>query len=116
LIYPLLRFLKVLAVAACFAGALGALLPRDLRDRRISAYAVAGPGFGAAWACGFGLAGVTQASLMQWWVWASIALSLFSLQVVLFAVGKDGRRSPGVAALALAPLVVTVGLMVWRPG
>ncbi len=114
-VYPLLRFLKVLSVAACFAGTIGTFLPRELRDRRVFAYAIAGPGFGAAWACGFGLAGVTSASLLQWWVLASIGLSLFSLQVVLFAVGKDGRRKPAVAALALAPLVVTVALMVWRP-
>jgi hypothetical protein len=114
-VYALLRFLKVLSVAACFAGTIGAFLPRELRERRIFAYAIAGPGFGAAWACGFGLAGVTSASFLQWWVMASLALSLFSLQVVLFAVGKDGRRKRSVAALALAPLVATVALMVWRP-
>jgi hypothetical protein len=114
-VYPLLRFLKVLAVAACFAGTVGAFLPRELADRRRFAYFIAGPGFGAAWACGFGLAGVTSASLLQWWVLASLALSFFSLQVVLFAVGKDGRRKPAVAALALASLVAVVALMVWRP-
>ena len=114
-LYPLLRFLKVLAVAACFAGTIGAFVPRDLRERRIFGYGIAGPGIGAAWACGFGLAGVTASSLLEWWVLASLALSFFSLQVVLFAVGKDGRRSAWVAALALAPLVTTVGLMVWRP-
>jgi hypothetical protein len=45
-----------------------------------------------------------------------IGLSLFSLQVVLYAVGKDGRRGPIAAALAITPLVGTAALMVWRPG
>jgi hypothetical protein len=94
---------------------LGALLPRDLADRRRFAYGLAGPGFGGAWACGFGLASVTSRSFLEWWVLTSLALSVFSLQVVLYAVGKDGRRKLGVAFLAVAPLVVTVALMVWRP-
>jgi hypothetical protein len=114
-VYPLLRFLKVLSVAAVFAGTIGAFLPTSLRDRRVFGYGLAGPGFGAAWVCGFGLASVTRTSLLEWWVLSSFALSLFSLQVVLFAVGKDGRRRPGVAVLALLPLVATVALMVWRP-
>jgi hypothetical protein len=111
----LLRFAKVLAVAALFTGTVGAVVARDLRDRRIFAYALAGPGFGAAWACGFGLAAAMEVSIASTWVVGAIALSLFSLQVVLYAVGKEGRRGPVVAALALAPLVATVALMVWKP-
>ena len=111
----LLRFAKILAVAALFTGTVGALLASDLRDRRLFAYALAGPGFGAAWACGFGLAAAMEVSIASTWIIGAIALSLFSLQVVLYAVGKDGRRGPLVAALALAPLVATVALMVWKP-
>ena len=44
-----------------------------------------------------------------------MALSLLSLQVVLYAVGKDGRRTVATAALALLALAATVALMVWRP-
>ncbi len=112
---PLLRVLKILAVAALFSGTLGALIPRELRDRRLFAYALCGPGFGVAWACGFGLASIEELPLLSTWVIGSMVLSLFSLQVVLFAVGKDGRRGPVVAALAVAPLIATVALMVYRP-
>jgi hypothetical protein len=113
--FALLRVLKILAVAALFSGTLGAFLPRDLRDRRLAAYALCGPAFGVTWACGFGLAWVEEVSLVSTWVIASMALSLFSLQVVLFAVGKEGRRTPLLAALAVAPLASTVALMVYRP-
>ena len=67
------------------------------------------------WACGFGLALAEDLSLLAAWALGAMALSLFSLQVVLYAVGKDGRRTPTVAVLAVAPLVATVALMVWRP-
>jgi hypothetical protein len=111
----LLRFFKVLAVALLFAGTTGAVLARDLRDRRLCAYALAGPGFGAAWGCGFGLAAAMELPLLSTWVVGAMVLSFFSLQVVLFAVGKEGRRTPLVASLALAPLIATVALMVWKP-
>lgn len=111
----LLRFLKLLAVAGLFTGSVGAVLARDLRDRRVFAYAVAGPSFGAAWGCGFGLVAQEDVALLQPWILGGIALSFFSLQAVLFAVGKDGRRGVGTAIAILAPLVATVALMVWQP-
>jgi hypothetical protein len=111
----LLRFAKVLAVATLFTGTAGALVARDLRDRRRFAYALAGPGFAATWACGFGLAAATEVSIASTWIVGAIVLSLFSLQAVLYAAGKEGRRTPLVAILALAPLVATVALMVWKP-
>lgn len=115
MLVPLLRFIKLLAVAGLFTGSVGALVPRDLRDRQIFAYAIAGPSFGVAWACGFGLVAQEDVPLLQTWILGAIALSLFSLQAVLFAVGKEGRRGPGVTIAILAPLVATVALMVWKP-
>jgi hypothetical protein len=114
--YPALRVVKVLAVAALFAGSIGAVLARDLADRRRFAYWLAGPGFGLAWATGFGLVAVTAVSLLSWWILGALVLSFFSLQVVLFAVGREGRRGPVTASLILLPLVATVVLMVYRPG
>jgi hypothetical protein len=105
----------VLAVAALFSGTVGALLARDLGDRRRFAYAMAGPGFGLTWACGFGLAAFEEIPILSTWILGALALSLLSLQVVLYAVGKDGRRTPLTAMMALLPLVATVALMIWRP-
>jgi hypothetical protein len=114
-VVPLLHFAKLVAVAALFTGTVGAVLPRDLADRRLFAYALAGPGFGLTWLCGFGLAAALEVTIATVWIVGAIVLSLFSLQVVLYAVGKEGRRSPTVAALAVGPLVACVALMVWRP-
>jgi hypothetical protein len=111
----LLKVVKLLAVAALFSGTVGALVTRDLGDRRRFAYAIAGPGFGVTWACGFGLAAYEEIPILSTWLLGAMALSLLSLQVVLYAVGQDGRRSPATAALALLPLVATVALMVFRP-
>jgi hypothetical protein len=110
-----LRFLKVLAVAMLFAGTLGAFVAKDLGDRRRFAYAIAGPGFGLTWAVGFALAFLTQVSFLSVWILGSIALSMMAIQFVLFSVGKEGRRKPIFAVLALAPLVASVALMIWRP-
>jgi hypothetical protein len=111
----LLRFLKVLAVAGVFTGSVGAFLPRDLRDRQRFGYLVAGPSYAVAWLCGFGLVGAEQLPFLQTWILGGLALSFFSLQAVLFAVGKEGRRGTGVAVAIVAPLVATVALMVWKP-
>lgn len=110
-----LRFVKLLSVATLFAGTVGAFLPRDLEDRRRFAYGLAGPGFGLTWACGFGLASLESVPLLSTWVLGAVALSMLSLHFVLYAAGKDGRRTRLTAALAIAPLVATVALMVWRP-
>lgn len=114
-LYALLRFAKVLAVAALFTGSIGAVFARDLADRRRFAYWFAGPGFGASWAAGFALAAVTQVSLLSAWILVAFALSLFALNMVLYAVGSEGRRGTVTALLVVLPLIATVGLMVWRP-
>lgn len=113
--YLLLKFIKILAVAMLFTGTLGALLARDLGDRQRFAYWLAGPGFGLSWLSGYLLVNVLELPLLTTWVVLSLVLSLFSLQVVLFAVGKEGRRGPFTATLAIVPLVGTVALMLWKP-
>ena len=112
--YELLKVLKLLGVAALFTGSIGAVLPRSLDDRRRFAYWIAGPGFGITWLAGFALALMQAASLVSWWVLTAIALSLFSLQVVLFSVGVEGRRTRLVASLIVLPLVACVAVMVMR--
>ena len=110
-----LRFLKLLAVAATLAGAAGAFLPAAHADRRRAALALFAPGLGATWTLGFLLAQLEDVSLFSTWVVAAMALSFASLQVILFSVARDGRRTSVTATLALAPLVATIALMVWRP-
>ena len=110
-----LRFLKLLAVGATLAGAAGAFLPASHADRRRAALALFAPGLGATWTLGLLLAQMEDVSLLSTWVMAAMALSFGSLQVVLYSVARDGRRTSVTAALALLPLVATIALMVWRP-
>ncbi len=116
MLYLALHFVKVIAVALLFTGSIGAVLARDIDDRRRFAYAIAGPGFGLSWIVGFVLAGTVPFSLLSTWILGGLALSFFSLQVVLYAVGKEGRRTPLTATLILAPLVATAARMVFKPG
>ncbi|MBX7194957.1 MAG: hypothetical protein K1X94_23085 [Sandaracinaceae bacterium] len=110
-----LEIAKLLGVATLFAGTLGAFVPEPLSDRQRAAYWLAGPAFGATWIVGFVLAWARSISTLSWWIVASMALSIVSINVVLFATAKDGRRSGTTALLAIAPLVLCVILMVLRP-
>ena len=98
-----LRFLKLLSVMVTIAGVVRAAL------------VLFAPGLGATWTLGFLLAQMEDVSLLAPWVLAALVLSFTSLQVVLFSVARDGRRNSVTATLALAPLVATIALMVWRP-
>ena len=111
----LLKIVKLLGVATLFAGTIGSVVARDMTDRRRFAYALAGPGFGVTWACGIGMAALEEVSLLSTFILLSMVLSLASLQVVLYSVGKEGRRTPLVAVLAVAPLAIVVALMVVKP-
>ncbi len=113
--YLWLRFGKMLAVALLFAGCLGAVLPVDLRDRRRFAYAVAGPGFILSWYFGFMLLGEVAAAFAEAWIYGAMGLSFVSLNGVLWAVGRDGRRSWGSGAFILATLIGAFALMVFKP-
>lgn len=110
-----LEIAKLLAVVTYFTGTVGAFLPERLEDRQRAAYALAGPGFGLTWILGFVLVWARQISALSLWIMAAMALSILSINVVLFATAKDGRRSGTTASLAILPLVVCVILMVLRP-
>lgn len=110
-----LTIAKLLAVVVFFSGTVGAFLPESLRDRQRAAYVLAGPGFGLSWLLGFVLVWARQVSALSIWVVGAMALSIFSINVVLFATAKDGRRNGTTASLAIAPLVLCVILMVLRP-
>lgn len=107
---------KQLAVCLLAAGTVGAFLPRDLEDRRRAAYWLAGPGFGLCWVLGWLLLWARQVSALSAWVLGAMVVSIFSLNVVLWSVGTEGRRSGTAAALAVGSLALTIALMMLRPG
>ena len=95
----LLRFAKLLSVALLFAGSLGATMGDTLAARRRMALFVAAPSLLATWGLGIALASNLDETLLSTWVLASIALSLVAINVVLFAVAKEGRNQPILAAI-----------------
>lgn len=110
-----LRFLKLLGVLALAAGTIGAFLPRALEDRQRFAYLVAGPAFGVVWIAGWAMAFGGGVSLLAAWIVGAATASLLSINVVLWGVGREGRRSAGAATLACVLLAVSLAFMVWKP-
>lgn len=111
-----LRLLKVLSAMALAAGTVGAFLPEGLSDRQRAVYFIAGPGWGLSMALGFLLTWTRGISLLSAWVLAAMVLAVVQIQVLLFAVGTEGRRRWGPASLALGLLIAIVVLMVYQPG
>jgi len=114
-LFAALRLLKLLAAMALAAGSVGAFLPEALADRQRAVYFVAGPGWGLSVALGFVLTWMRGVSLLSMWVLAALVLAIVQIQVLLFAVGIDGRRRAGPASLALGLLIAIVALMVYQP-
>ena len=108
----LLHFAKILAVAVLFAGTLGAFVARDLRDRRrLFAYALAGPGFGAS-------AGLRPSASPRPWRSRSCRRGSWGVWCCPSSPSRSssspserkGGVSALVATLAIAPLVSTIAL------
>jgi len=109
------RLVKFIALLLVGAGWIGAFAPPDLATRQRAVYLLATPGLLLSWLAGFGLARQLDVSLGERWISASMLIALASYQVVVWAVEREGRRSPLLAALALGGLVAVVALMVVRP-
>ncbi len=110
-----LRFFKALSVGVFVAGTIGALMPLSIYERRRFAYALAGPGLGATWGCGFLLGSQLGISFLSPWVLGALGLSFLALQCVLYSVGRPVRGGWRVASIALGSIAATFALMVWRP-
>lgn len=110
-----LRFAKLCGVALLATGTIGAFVPRALEERQRFAYAIAGAGLAITWIAGVVMAFGSGVSLLAAWIVGSAVASILSINVVLWSVGKDGRRSIGAAATAGALLAIAIALMVWKP-
>jgi energy-converting hydrogenase Eha subunit C len=110
-----LRVLKLLSVAAFVGGSVGAILCRDEQDRRRLSFVLVAPGFGLTWVAGFLLAAEASVSLLEGWVLGAMVASILSLQATLFRGSRPGRQGVVSAGLVVVPLIVAIGLMVWRP-
>ena len=112
-----LRLLKLLGVGLLFAGTLSVVLPFDmpLLTRRKLAFGIAVPGLFVSWGAGLAIAMLAGHSLLSTWILGSFALSILSVQGVMYAAAREGRAGLGASVVAIVPLILTVALMVWRP-
>jgi hypothetical protein len=110
-----LRFFKLISVLALATGTVGAFVPKALEDAQRFAYTLAGPGFGATWVLGFVMAYGGDVSLLSTWILVAACCSLVSINVVLFSIGREGRRGKTTALLACGLLAVSLAMMVWKP-
>ncbi len=109
-----LRLAKWFGVGLLSAGTLGAFLPERLYERQLAAYLFATTGFVFTWTAGFGMARHTEVSMGAWWIAVSMLGSLAHLQVLVWAVEREGRRTVPVALLAAAALTLSMATMVLR--
>lgn len=110
-----LRFVKLLAVAALAAGTLGAFFPRALDDRKRAAYWLAAPGLAVAWGTGLAMALGRHISPTSTWIAGTAIASTIAVNVVLWSVAKDGRRSWIAGGASVTGFLVAIALMVFRP-
>ena len=111
----LLKIGKLLGVLAFFAGTVGATCAGTYEDRQRFAFRLAGPGFFFLWAFGVGLSSISHISLLSIWLLGGAFCSIVTINAVLYAVGREERATRGARIFALAPFVIAVVLMVWRP-
>jgi hypothetical protein len=107
----LCKFVSVLAYAGGFAGAFLASSPQE---RRRAVHAVAGPSLLCVWVFGYLLSEQLQVSLMELWILGGLVFSSVTQMVLSRGVARD-VRGPRLFVAALIPLLLVVGLMVFRP-
>lgn len=112
-----LRLVKFIGIGLLFAGTVSVVLPFEmpLATRRKLAFSLVAPGFFVTWGAGLALAGLAGHSLLSSWILGSFALSILSVQGVIYAAAREGRAGIGASLVALLPLLGTLVLMVWRP-
>jgi integral membrane protein len=110
-----LRFLKFVGIALFASGILGAALLPGQRERQLAAYGAATSGFVATWLAGYGLMKLTGRTMADPSISMAMLASLVALQAAVFAA-RPATRSPAAAALAVAGLASSVGVMVVRGG
>jgi hypothetical protein len=121
-VYLLLRTLKWLGMLAYGAGLVGALGSETPAGRSKAVQLWATLGFALLWFSGWGLARLTGVSLGSAYLSASMALSLLSMQLLIWSTERRSpelARAPGriwAGRLAAVLSVAVIVLMVARPG
>jgi len=112
--YQVLLVCKFLSVMGFAGGATAAFLTKEVSERKRAVHHVASPCLLAVWLAGYALLILRGWPLFELWIIGSLALSL-SANVALGYCAARGRRDLAAFAGVVAPVAVTVGLMVFKP-
>jgi len=107
---------KLLAVIGLFVGTSGVFFADDHQRQQRAAFWLAGPSLGVTWVLGFVLAWARNISTLTPWIVGAMLLSLISINAVLYTAGKPGRVTKTTTLVAIVPLILSVALMIYRPG
>jgi hypothetical protein len=106
---------KWIGVLTFVSGLAGAFLLRDPDQQRQAATWLAAPGMVVTWLGGYALLEDHGFSLRSTWVSGALLITIAQLHLALAAVRTPGRRLL-YGAVAAALLIVTLVLMIERPG
>ena len=117
-----LRMLKWVGMLLYGAGLVGATTGETPQQRAKAVHRWVTLGFVALWISGWGLARLSGVSTGSTYISASMLLSLLSMQLLVWSteqLSPELAKAPGrkwAARIAVLLSLVTVGLMVARPG
>ena len=113
LLYRALHLLKFTGIMLLAGGTLGSFLASAPEDRRRAVHAVASPGLLLTWLAGYLLSLTLGVGLTELWTLGGLVLSFASHLSLLRSVTR--RRSLSALVSVVAPLALTLALMVFRP-
>jgi hypothetical protein len=114
LTYRLLLVLKFVGVVLYGGGLIAGFAATVPADRKRAVHAIASPGLVLTWLAGYLLTTQLILPLTELWILGGLVLSLVSQLALVHSVSR-GRRTLGAFAAAFGPLLLVLGLMVFRP-
>ena len=113
LLYHSLHLCKFVGVLLLGGGTLGSLIATSLEDRKRLAHGYASPGLLMTWAAGYSLSLLLHVALTELWILGGLVSSFASHLALVLGLSRSRSRSSVIAVVA--PLFVTLLLMVFRP-
>ncbi|MET0793870.1 MAG: hypothetical protein ABW061_20290 [Polyangiaceae bacterium] len=113
LLYRTLHLCKFVGVLLIGGGTLAGLSASSTEERRRAVHGFASPGLLLTWAAGYLLSLLLNVALTELWILGGL-VSSFALHLAL-VLGVSQKHSRSTVLAVIAPLFVTLLLMVFRP-
>ncbi len=112
-VYRALHLFKFLGVMLLAGGTVASFVASRPEEKKWAVHAIASPGLLLTWLAGYLLSLTLGVGLTELWTLGGLVLSFVSHLSLLRCVSRP--RSPSAIIAVVAPLVLTLGLMVFRP-